>query len=170
MKSKQHRLGIDIGRVIIAPGDDSADTSFLRGSIHDALNTPAYPGAFDAIRHLVSRFQQRVWLVSKAGPRTQEKTRLWLEHHGFYQATGVMRQNLRFCRQRHEKAVHCEALGLTHFIDDRIDVLKHLRFITENLYLFGEQKPGFIPPDWVNRTPNWNSVLVSIQDCNIGGA
>ena len=169
MKNKQLKLGIDIGRVIIAPGDDNADTSFLRGSIRDALNTPSYPGAFDAIRLLVSHFESRVWLVSKAGPTTQEKTRLWLEHYGFYQATGVHRENLRFCRKRHEKALHCEELGLTHFIDDRLDVLRHLRFITNHLYLFGDQKPGIIPPAWVNLSPDWNTVLQLIVTNDING-
>ena len=86
MINKQHRLGIDIGRVIIAPGDDNVDTSFLRGSIQDALDTPPYPGAFETIHKPVQMFAGRVWLVSKAGPRTQEKTLLWLEHHQFYQA------------------------------------------------------------------------------------
>jgi len=169
MKDKQHRLGIDIGRVIIAPGDDNADTSFLRGSIRDALDTPPYPGAFDVIRTLVSHFERRVWLVSKAGVNTQEKTRLWLEHHGFYAATGVKRENLRFCRKRHEKAIHCEELGLTHFIDDRLDVLRHLRFITDHLYLFGEQKPGLILPEWVRATPDWSAALRLIVTNDISG-
>jgi hypothetical protein len=31
-----------------------------------------------------------------------------------------------FCRQRHEKAAICRELGLTHFIDDRLEVLSHL--------------------------------------------
>lgn len=163
MKNKQHRLGIDIGRVIITPGDDSADTSFLRGSVQDALDTPPYPGTFETIARLVSRFEGRVWLVSKAGPRTQEKTRLWLEHHHFYQRTGVGREQLRFCRQRHEKADHCRELQLTHFIDDRIQVLKHLRYLVPNLYLFGDQKVGFIYPAWVVPTLNWQQVRDAID-------
>ena len=158
MKNEQYRIGIDIGRVIITPGDDSADTSFLRGGIQDALNTQPYPGAIESIRRLVHLFNRRVWLVSKAGPRTQEKTLLWLEHHEFYQRTGVDRQQVRFCRQRHEKADHCRELGITHFIDDRIQVLKHLRHLVPNLFLFGEQKSGFIYPHWVTRTDDWQGV------------
>jgi hypothetical protein len=163
MKNKQHRLGIDIGRVIITPGDDSADTSFLRGSVQDALDTPPYPGAFETIAQLVSRFEGRVWLVSKAGPRTQEKTRLWLEHHQFYKDTGVGREQVRFCRQRHEKADHCRGLQITHFIDDRIQVLKYLRDLVPNLYLFGDQKNGFMYPEWVVPTLNWQQVRDAIE-------
>jgi len=158
MKNTQNRIGIDIGRVIISPGDDSADTSFLRGSIQDALNTPPYPGAFETITRLVKRYAGRVWLVSKAGPRTQEKTLLWLEHHRFYQFTGVGKQQVRFCRQRYEKANHCRDLHITHFVDDRIQVLKHLRGLVPNLYLFGEQKTGFIYPDWVVPALNWQDI------------
>ena len=158
MKDKQHKIGIDIGRVIITPGDDCADTSFLRGTIRDALNTKPYPGSFATIRKLVNVYNGRVWLVSKAGSRTQEKTLLWLEHHNFYQSTGIDRQHVRFCRQRHEKADHCRELGITHFIDDRIQVLKHLRYLVPNLFLFGAQKSGFIYPHWVTRTDDWQDV------------
>lgn len=158
MKYKQHRLGIDIGRVIITPGDDNADTSFLRGSIQDALNTKPYPGAFETILKLVLLFNHEVWLVSKAGPRTQEKTLLWLEHHKFYQRTGLFRENIRFCRKRHEKADHCREIGISHFIDDRIDVLRHLRQQVPNLYLFGEQKSGFVFPRWLTPTLSWQDV------------
>jgi hypothetical protein len=41
-----------------------------------------------------------------------------------------------FCRQRHEKAAICRELGLTHFIDDRLEVLSHLLGTVPHLYLF----------------------------------
>lgn len=163
MKNKQNKIGIDIGRVIITPGDDSSDTSFLRGNVQDALNTQPYPGAFETIAKLVQLYDGRVWLVSKAGPRTQEKTRLWLEHHQFYERTGIGKQQVRFCRQRHEKADHCRELQITHFIDDRIQVLRHLRYLVPKLYLFGEQKNGFINPHWIVPTLNWQAVQQEFQ-------
>jgi hypothetical protein len=65
------KLGIDIGRVLIAPDapNGRADTSFIGGTLADALATPPYPGMFDAVPALVQRFEGQVWLVSKAGPR-----------------------------------------------------------------------------------------------------
>jgi hypothetical protein len=66
----------------------------------------------------------------------------------------VARQNLRFCRERPEKAEHARALGLTRFIDDRADVLQALRGVVDRRYLFGPQprpqvEPGVIPvADW----------------------
>nr|WP_186329680.1 hypothetical protein [Variovorax boronicumulans] len=142
MKTKlPPRLGIDIGHVLIAPSDDSNDdTSFIGGSASDALATPAYPGMFEHVPVIVQRFRGEVWLVSKAGPRVQERTLRWLAHHDFYRKTGIQPGNVRFCRERHQKAEHCVDLELTHFIDDREDVLRHLAGLVPNRFLFGPQR------------------------------
>lgn len=65
------------------------------------------------------------------------------------------------CRKRPEKAQHAKQLGLTHFIDDRLDVLSHLRPIVPHLYWFGEQdRPA---PDWVIPVLRWPSVLEALS-------
>src|SRR4051794_17614370 len=111
------KLGIDVGRVLISPGDDSApDTSFIGGTLEDALRTPPYPGMFEVVPRLVERFERRVWIISKCGPRVQEKTRKWLQHYGFFERTGIDEGNLRFCLRRPDKALHCAEIGITHFI------------------------------------------------------
>ena len=137
----QARLGIDVGRVLIAaalPG--GGDTAFIGGSMADALATPAYEGMFEHVPELVERFEGRVWLVSKAGPSVQAKTRQWLRHHRFHERTGIPAENVRFCRERAQKAIHCKQLHITHFIDDRADVLQHLQGIVPHCYLFGPQR------------------------------
>jgi hypothetical protein len=137
------KLGIDVGRVLISPGDDSApDTSFIGGTLEDALRTPPYPGMFEVIPRLVETFQRRVWIISKCGPRVQEKTQRWLQHYRFFERTGIDEGNLRFCLRRSGKALHCAEIGITHFIDDRCDVLDAMRGIVPHLYLFGVQKEG----------------------------
>ena len=143
MKNKHHttRLGIDIGRVLIAAeGPHGEDTAFIGGSLQDALDTPPYEGMFDAVVPLVEKFEGRVWLVSKCGPSVQAKSRAWLRHHRFFERTGIAPENLRFCLQRPQKADHCRQLRITHFIDDRTDVLHHLQDIVPNRYLFGPQR------------------------------
>src|SRR5262249_50873604 len=126
-------LGVDIGGVIIARADGDADTSFFSD---DYLRTTAVPGAFDAVRRLVAeRFGDRVFLVSKCRPRVQERTLHWLDHHGFHDHTGIDRSRVHCCRERHEKAGISETLGLTHFVDDRLEVLSHLT-TAGTLYLF----------------------------------
>jgi hypothetical protein len=95
----EFRLGLDIGRVLIAPDDPSSpdDTSFLGSTIEDAVRTPPCAGVFDVVPEVVSRFDGRVWLISKCGPRVQEKTRRWLAHHQFFERTGVDPTHLCFC-------------------------------------------------------------------------
>lgn len=157
-------LGIDIGRVIIRPGsqDGREDTSFIAGSLEDALATPAMDGAFDAITRLTEAFEQRVWLISKCGPRVQDRTRRWLDHHDFYGKTGVRRDRLVFCLERPQKADHCLRLGITHFIDDRLDVLEAMRERVPHLFLFGApQRPvGDLP--WVVKVPTWPESLDAV--------
>lgn len=136
-------LGIDIGRVIIGGGPDGPeDTTFLNGSEVDSLATPPMEGALEAIRDLAVAFDGRVWLVSKAGPKIQARTRVWLSNQAFFQTTGVPSEQLRFCRERREKAAICARLGVTHFVDDRIDVLNHMLGIVPRLYLFGGNRGG----------------------------
>lgn len=157
------RLGIDIGRVIIAPdGSGAGDTSFIGGSIEDALRTPPYEGMFDAVPGLVARFAGQAWLVSKARPRVQEKTRLWLDHHRFFERTGIPRENLRFCLERPQKAEHCRELAIMHFIDDRPDVLEHLKDVVPHRYLFGPQRPGPGVAASVEPCATWEAVVERI--------
>ncbi|MBX2797315.1 MAG: hypothetical protein KTR31_06605 [Myxococcales bacterium] len=155
------RLGLDIGKVIIGPiVDGRADTSFLGTQLDDAMSTPPAPGAFSAIRTLVDRFDE-VWLVSKCGPSVQRKTRAWLDHHDFYRTTGVPSGHLRFCLKRHEKAPIAMELGLTDFVDDRRDVLVHMRGLVPRLYLFGEQTEA--PPQWTIHVADWPATVAQLR-------
>lgn len=154
----KRNIGIDIGRVIIgAVGSDGrVDTSFLSGGEEHAMRTPPSPGAFETIRALVAQNEGRVWLVSKCGKRIEDRSRRWLEHQDFFAKTGVSQDNLRFCKRRPDKAGHARDLALTHFIDDRVDVHRHLVDIVPNLYLFGVQdQPA---PDWLTHVHDWDDV------------
>jgi hypothetical protein len=126
-------LGVDIGGVVIDRVDDDADTSFFGDNY---LATPAVPGVFDALARLVGeKFDDRVHLVSKCVRRVQGKSLEWLAHHDFYARTGVSPDHVRFCRERPDKAMIAAELGLTHFIDDRLEILGYLETVG-NLYLF----------------------------------
>jgi hypothetical protein len=145
MEMAAMKLGIDVGRVLISPGDESRpDTSFIGGSLEDALGTPPYEGMFDVVPALTQRFAGQVWIVSKCGRRVQERTLQWFERHRFFERTGIGSGNVRFCLKRPDKALHCRELGITHFIDDRTDVLGAMVGIVPNLYLFGPQQ-GPVP-------------------------
>jgi hypothetical protein len=158
VNKKQFCLGVDFGRVIHggAAADGVHDTVFLDGGFEEALASPATDGAFDVLPRLVDAFGGRVWVISKCGPRIQERTLAWLDHHDFHARTGVPRGNVRFCRKRNDKAGHCTQLGITHMIDDRIDVHRALVDSVPCRYLFGRQEEP--APSWVRHTVTWADV------------
>jgi hypothetical protein len=161
MNTQHLRLGVDIGRVIIGGGvvPGSSDTQFFSGDTARMLATPAVPGAVEALARLVPRFEQ-VWLVSKCGERVQRHTRQWLDHHDFAARTGIPREHLRFCLKRPDKAVHCAQLGITHFVDDKLDVHQALRGVVAHRYLFGAQPAP--APAWVTHTETWADAEAAI--------
>jgi hypothetical protein len=148
-------LGIDIGRVLMCPANDDArpDTSFLDLPDDQALDVPASPHAWEVIPDLVQAFDKRVWLVSKAGSRIEALTRRWLAHHRFFDRVGLPDNQVRFCRKRPEKRSHAIDLGLTHFIDDRADVLAALIGAVPHLYLFGAQREA--TPTYATHVADW---------------
>jgi hypothetical protein len=112
-------LGVDFGRVIQggAAETGAADTVLLDGGPEEAMRTPSTAGAFEVLPRVVARFGGRAWVISKCGQRIQRRTLQWLDHHDFYQRTGIPRGNVRFCRRRADKAVHCAEPGITHMIE-----------------------------------------------------
>ncbi|MFF5053198.1 hypothetical protein ACFY1S_08440 [Micromonospora sp. NPDC000663] len=124
-------LGVDIGGVIIEPADEDADTSFFGAHY---LRTPPVDGAFDALATLEPAFDE-VHLVSKCGEATERRTRQWLAHHDFPARTGIPAERVHFCRTRRDKAPIARRLGLTHFVDDKLEVLGYLDSVPHR-YLF----------------------------------
>ena len=108
----------------------------------------------------VKRFAQRICIVSKCGPRTEEKPRLWLAHHKLLDALGLDAKALHFCREHRDKAPICKGLGVTHFIDDRVDVLVQLTSVPHR-FLFGPQKPG-LNAEGVVRVKTWADVAAML--------
>ena len=156
-------LGIDIGRVLMTPTHDDGrpDTSFISGCVEEALQIPASPGALEVISELVPRCAGRVWLVSKANERIEGLTRLWLQEQRFFERVGLPESHVRFCLRREDKRAHALELGLTHFIDDRQDVLQALRGVVRALFLFGTQlSPA---PDWVMPVATWAEVRRALR-------
>lgn len=125
MTTSTNVLGVDFGRVIndAANHPSGDDTAFLTGGYDQAMATPEMAGAAAALFRLSALFDGQIWVVSKCGSRIQELTQQWIRHHDFLSRAGIPPGNVRFCRRRPEKADHAAQLGITHFIDDRADVL-----------------------------------------------
>jgi hypothetical protein len=155
--SNEPRLGIDIGRVIIdGAGAVGGDTAFFNGTETVMLATPEMADAVATIARLVDRFDGRVWLVSKCGPRVQDRTLRWLDGHDFYRRTGLARDHVRFCRRRADKRAHCAQLALTHFVDDHPEVHAAIRGSVTHQYFFGPQRRPV--PGYGRHTPTWADV------------
>lgn len=135
MINAMRRLGVDIGGVIIEPADDDADTSFFGAHY---LRTPAVVGALDALAALGPAFDE-VHLVSKCGEATERRTRDWLAHHDFPARTGIPVERVHFCRTRPDKAPIARRLDLTHFVDDKLEVLGYLDSVPHRI-LFRPRK------------------------------
>lgn len=158
------KLGIDIGGVIIDRINNAKDTSFFGENF---LLTKSTKGAFTAIRELCNLYQGEVFLVSKCGQKTQEKTLAWLSHHDFFKETRLKSEQVLFCRERHQKDGICQDLGISTFIDDRLEVLSYLQTVNKK-YLFMPdllEKKRF--QHWlhqVHEVNSWQDVL--IQETN----
>lgn len=125
------KLGVDIGGVIIDRVGNSSDTGF---QTERYLETPEVPGAIEALGQLTSKFDE-IYLVSRCGIETELKTKKWLEHHDFYERTQIQPGNVYFCRERYQKAEVATRLGLSHFIDDRLEVLSYLEDVPHRVLI-----------------------------------
>jgi len=137
-------IGFDFGGVIIEPVPETKSESY------ESLRVNATPYAFEAVRELVEYFgPKNSFIVSKCGTTMEQRVGEWLRDNDFYKRTSLPSQNVFFCRERKDKAPICEKLQITHFIDDRNDVLQHMVGIVPNLYHFVCE--GF--PDKTNEKP-----------------
>lgn len=184
------RIGIDIGGVLTRDGDPS-----YRGSLDEWDTSWEAPGAFDAVRKIVQVFgAENTFLVSKVRPggNMQRRMEQWLhETCDFCKVTGVLKGNIVFVRNidgpEGKGAASCQ-LGLSHFIDDKLDVLKAVfedeagnsRHLVEKhfgiLFHFGKGGWDRAPPpcDMRSLAPmmrrcykavaNWNEVVEELRE------
>lgn len=145
-------LGVDFGGVIVERSDDTSDGSFFGTR---PLDTPEMPGAIDTIAALASgRFLGRVFVVSKASPRIEALTRQWMRHVDFHRRTGIFDANIVFVRDRLAKGEVCRKYGLTHFVDDRLDVLESMPFVPQR-YLFASVHAPQVTPTMIQSVASW---------------
>src|SRR3989344_2649808 len=128
-------LGVNIGDTIINfRSIDDTDKTLLE----ERYSTiPATEGVYDAIRKLnEKKFHGNIFLISKCTPWAEEKILAWLNDNDFYKRTGIMPNNVLFCHERHEKEKICRSNKITHYIDNRLEVLSYLVGTVPNLFLY----------------------------------
>jgi len=155
-KVPQIIVGLDCGGVILeeshgekstrefADGDhefSSDDAKEVDPAIRHFLQVPMISGTIDGVTKLVDKVgSQNVYIVSKCGPYMEQKIRAWLEHKQFFSLTGVSPDNLHFVRERKDKAPLCQRLGVTHFVDNHLDVLQGMHHFGIQGILFAPQE------------------------------
>lgn len=136
--SRIHRVGFDFGDTIVNINRDQSQ-AFRSESPWEAKT---YPDAIYHIRciagligptnmHIISRIKS---------DRALQATKAWLERNDFYSSTGLRPENVYFCSERYEKAAIAASRRLDCFVDNRPDVLFHLRDVVPHRLLFC--------PDW----------------------
>ena len=114
-KNLSEALGIDLG-----------DTIFTK---ENGVRFP-FRGSYRVIKRLIEeRFKEKSFIVSRVTPEQKIRALAMLKEDGFHELTGLPPKNVEFCELRHEKAPICERLGITHFIDDRPEVMSHMEFV-----------------------------------------
>jgi len=159
------KIGIDIGGVIIDRNrNDESDTSLFGDNY---LSAHAVKDAFDVIKRLnAGLFKDQVYVVSKCGHKIEKRSREWLAHNRFHETTGVTADRLRFCRRRADKAPIARELGLTHFVDDRLEVLGYMRDVVPHRLLFNQsvdEEKVAAPVTGEVRVASWTDVLAWLE-------
>jgi hypothetical protein len=117
-------LGVDCGDVIF-----------------DEWTGVLVPDSLDALKKIVgSNHFEKIYIVSKAPPIAQIYFRMILRSLDFWEYTGIPREHLYFCNAYKDKAEICERLGITDFVDDRLQVLHHLDSAKVNRYALNARR------------------------------
>lgn len=152
-------LGLDIGRVILRQDTD----------LHERLdfNKMVYlPDALEVIPQLVRHPNiSDVYLISKCGPVVEEGTKDFFKRTNFYKQTGIVEKNVFFCRKREDKAPIAASIGITHFVDDREDVLRFMNSVMHK-YLFrfdAGDEMGSAASSSLQVVNSWTDLLRGIQ-------
>ncbi|MEN9614401.1 MAG: hypothetical protein RLZZ347_708 [Candidatus Parcubacteria bacterium] len=132
------RLGIDFGGVIIQNGPVCGHPDKISEDPR-YLDRPAIPGAFESIAKLVRLFgPQDIFIVSRCSEAGEQKIRNWLYYKSFWEQTRMLRENIRFCRHRHEKGPICKELNIDYFVDDRFECLLGMDSVSHRYRLSNE--------------------------------
>lgn len=156
-------MGIDIGGVLVDRVAEDSDTSFFGDR---PMDTPEVDGALAAVTTLLALFDGQVHIVSKAGPKIEALSRQWLAHRGFTGAAGVPDTNLHFVRERPAKNDVCQRLSITHFVDDRVDVMTHLTAVEHRFLFYGGLGANARPlgvPDGVIEIEHWGRLVALLR-------
>lgn len=117
MKTK---IGIDIVGVL---ADDKKP--FIRAGEYVIFSL--MKDAIEVVGRIVNKFgAENVFIVSRVtSHQTALATGIWMETHQFLQKTKLPLENVHLCTRHGEKTEVAKKLGITHFIDNKLNVLDY---------------------------------------------
>lgn len=123
-------LGLDLGNTIVA-------------------TTPQGKVPFDDAIRVINRLvkdlsPQEVYIVSRVNAEQHVRAEQWITDHRLLEQTGILRENIHWCAERSDKALICKKLGITHFVDDRPEVMSHMLGIVPCRILFGANEKDIL--------------------------
>lgn len=100
--------------------------------------TVPLPDAFRVAKRIVTELDPNAVIISRVNEKQKQRALEWFKKENVLEQLGIKPENVYWCEQRCEKAPIVDKLGLTHFIDDRPEVMN---------YLSNEVVKIFINPD-----------------------
>lgn len=130
MKTK---IGIDINGVL-------ANNKLSHITTRDYSIFSVMKNAINVIKRLVKHYgAENIYIVSRVqSHQLSFITGVWMETHNFLQKTNIPLENVKICTRLKDKSRIAEKLNITHFIDDRPEVLS---YFSKNTILIAYQSP-----------------------------
>lgn len=98
------------------------------------------PGALTNLQKIVrSGHFKEIYIISRANILNRVYFRLRLSLSGFWETTGIPASHVVFCWRNKDKAAICRKLKVTDFVDNRLDVLRHLESVPRRFALAPEK-------------------------------
>jgi len=157
------RIALDIGGVIMNASNTSREDTDASSGVTDMC--------LNAVKKIVELFgSDNVFIISKARKKMADASLTMLYSRNFFEYTGLLEENVYFCKERIQKKPIAESLGITHFVDDRWSVLEHLDPDRTIRYLFPNPRDNSVPRgEVVCNVSGWSALLaeldIPIQTC-----
>lgn len=152
------RLGVDLGNVIIDHAKFGTTPDYIRNG--DYLKIPPVTLALESIRLLLNGGIGTLIVIYNASDVADEKILSWVEHWVPNDVINDHRFNLTRSIGGRDKIRECIEYGITHFIDDRVEVLNFLNGRIPSLFLMNPN------PDEKTTHSNETSSYVEVEGWN----
>lgn len=156
------RLGVDIGGPVMASPNDLFFSDRY-------LEVPMVPGVRSSLSRLRSRFAAHIYLISTNIRRRPQALEI-LQKHRILDLVG--RDHVVMCDTDTAKANACRELGISHFVDDRIEVLELLVTVTRRYLFISDSEAGTGPslPSNTLLVSSWSAIERDLLPASEGEA